>query len=188
MDNAHAPQPFGRPRAAKQLVRKLLDNRWFRLGVVVGIIALVTAGIAIQPSHINNPVPKNIRSSVPYTVYYPDPQKLPPGFSLVANSFRSPQAGVIVFTVAYGHGQNLVFSEQPMASSATLLEFINHYIPLHTTFNTPLGSAQLGAYNNNGALRSVVNLPIIHGPWIIVTAPANINQFDLKQVIVALTS
>jgi len=55
-------------------------------------------------------------------------------------------------------------------------------MPLHTTLNTNVGVATIGALNN----QSVVSLPTNTNAWLLITAPGNTNQDNLKTIIKSL--
>ena len=153
--------------------------------ICVPIILILAAGITyyfIEKNHSNNTLPYPISSQTAgllgYDIYYPNQKLLPPGFNLNKNSFYdSDQA--IIYSVSYGNGQKIVFSDQAKPTSAQLQSFYAKNMPLHSTFNTNIGVATLGAIN----LQSVVSLPTNSNAWLIVTAPGNINQNELRAVI-----
>ena len=112
---------------------------------------------------------------------------MPPGYHLDTASFKSPETGVVLFSVSYGNARSMVFSETAKPSSDVLDKFNSSAIPVHTQINTPYGKAFIGAYGEGKSLRTVASLPITNGPWLIVTAPSDINQDDLSKVLSALT-
>jgi hypothetical protein len=129
-------------------------------------------------------VPKAIQGSVPFSIYYP--ANLPAGYKLDAESFRLAEPGVVLFTVTYGEGRDIVFSQQKRPSSSEMDKFIDSYIPLNTPLDLPLGEARIGAYGTAPNIRTAVSLPIHGGPWIIATAPSDINRDDLIKILESL--
>jgi len=129
--------------------------------------------------HNSSPVPKSISQSVTFPVYYPAPQKLPNGYTLNLNSFKTPVKNGVTYTVSYDNNKQIVFSIQPKPSASELQTFNGNYLPLKTSYQTAVGQAEIGAYN----LKTLVSLPTNSSTWIIITAPSNINQGQLKQVL-----
>lgn len=132
-----------------------------------------------------NPVPKKIQKSVGFSVYYPG--SLPAGYTLDDTSFQLPEPEVVLFTVTYGKSKNLVFSEEQQPSSSDIDKFIRNYLPLNSALQLPLGQAKIGAYGSAPNIRTVLSLPIHHGPWLIVTAPSDVNHDDLVKIVTSLT-
>ncbi|HET7320232.1 MAG TPA: hypothetical protein VFI84_01435 [Candidatus Saccharimonadales bacterium] len=155
-----------------------------RIKVVAGtllIIAMLSIGI-LQIAHTTSPVPKTVAQSVKFPVYYPDPKKLPKGYILDTDSFANPLNQGVQYAVGYDGGKKIVFTVQTKPSDNDLQAFNNSYIPLRIDYKTPLGQAEIGAYQ----LQTLVSVPINNGPWVIITAPGDINPADLKQILLAL--
>lgn len=152
---------------------------------LAALLLIVVAVMLILHGRGGSPVPPAVRQAAGFTVYYPDPAKLPPGYELDRSSFRQADPGVIVYSVTRD-GQRLAVSEEAQPGGSAISDFLKNYIPLHTTFNAKLGQAQIGAYGSHPNLRTVVSLPITKGPWLIMTAPDGTSQADLKQIIQAL--
>lgn len=129
-----------------------------------------------------SPVPKEVAQAVNFPVYYPDPKKLPAGYSLNTGSFSSPVKNGVSYSVSYGSGQKIVFSVQTKPSDNELQSFNGNYIPLRIDYQTPIGQAEIGAYHS----QTLASLPVINGPWIVITAPSDINQDQLKQILNAI--
>ena len=127
----------------------------------------------------SNPVPLSIRQAVSFPVYYPDQQKLPSGYNLNTSSFGLPVNNGVSYSVSYGGGKKIVFSVQAKPSESELQTFNSSYIPLRIEYETSIGQAKIGAYQS----KTLVSLPVMNGPWIIITAPADINQDQLKSVL-----
>jgi hypothetical protein len=130
-------------------------------------------------------VPKKIQQSVDFPIYYPN--SVPRGYVLSVQSFRLAEAGVVLFTVAYGNGKEIIFSEQQQPSSNDMDKFISSYLPLNSVLQVPLGQAKVGAYGSAPNIRTVLSLPVRNGPWIIVTAPSDVSHDDLASILRSLT-
>lgn len=158
---------------------------------LVLIFALVVVGLVIGVHNMlggnASLVPKDIQKSVDFSVYYPDVKKLPAGYTLDTKSFRLADPGVVLFAVTYGDGKNITFSEQRQPSSSDIDKFVGNYIPLNTALQLTLGQAKIGAYGSAPNIRTVASLPIRSGPWLIITAPSNVNHDDLAKVLQSLT-
>lgn len=171
------------PIAPQPRFRKI---RLVQLALIV-VLAAVVGYLLINPtapkqSVYRGVVPQTIARAVNFKVYYPDPAKLPAGYVLDKNSFKNPVKNGVSYAVNYGDGQQLVFSVQPKPSDSELQAFTANYIPLKLDFQTPLGQGAIGAYQ----LKTLASLPIIKGPWVVVTAPGDVNQDNLKQILRSL--
>lgn len=130
----------------------------------------------------NSVVPDSITRSVNFPVYYPDPAKLPSGYTLNRSSFSNPVKNGVYYSASYGNGKKIAFSVQAKPSDSELASFKSSYIPLRIEYGTSVGQAEIGAYQN----KTLVSLPILNGPWIVITAPPDINQEDLKSILSAM--
>jgi hypothetical protein len=160
---------------------------------VSGLILAVLAGVIVfMVIHTNQPqkaavkpagpVPSQIAAAVTYKIYYPDQAKLPAGYVLDRNSFANPVKNGISYSVNYDNDKKIVFSVQIRPSDNELQSFQSNFIPLSIDFQTPLGQGAIGAYHG----QTLASLPIENGPWVVATAPADVNQDNLKQVLRAL--
>jgi hypothetical protein len=132
-------------------------------------------------------VPAEVRKAVQFSVYYPKPNNLPRGFTLNEKTFKLADDGVVVFSVTYGNSQDIVFSEQAKPADEVIEQFIGSTIPVHNQVNTLRGQATIGVSNYGSQQKTIISLPINNGPWLIVTAPADINQDNLRQILQELT-
>lgn len=155
----------------------------FIAGVVLVVVCLLVGWYKISSS--TSVVPKKIQKSVDFSVYYPG--SLPLGYTLDPTSFQLADPEVVLFTVTYGKSKNIVFSEERQPSSGEIDKFISSYIPLNSVVQLPLGQAKIGAYGSAPNIRTVLSLPIHNGPWLIVTAPSDVNHDDLVKIVTSLT-
>lgn len=148
--------------------------------VLIGVlVAVLAAGGSASL------VPKKIQKSVDFPIYYP--ASLPAGYTLDIPSFQLAEAGVVLFTVSDSNGKDIVFSEQQQPSTSDMDKFISSYLPLNSVLQLPLGQAKVGAYGSAPNIRTVLSLPIRNGPWLIVTAPSDVNHDDLASILKSLT-
>jgi len=176
-----SPQPMqftAPPKPPKPSKKPLL----IKLSLIFGSILLIV--VAILGIHSfqqgRKPiVPESITSSVKYSVYYPDPKKLPQGFTLDKQSIRSPAQNGVTYTVLYEKTKKIIFNLQAAATDKELATFRSTYIPKRVSYTTPVGDAEVGASGNS----LLVSIPVSGGPWIVVTAPGDISQDNLKQVL-----
>ena len=150
--------------------------------IVTGLI-IVLAGLVFiyYRNKEQNPIPLGIRQNTPFPIYYPDPKKMPPDYKLDINSLSSRQ-GVVVYAINYKSTKKLVISEEPKLAAADLQYFYAHHLPLHTTLSTSIGTATIGAIGS----QSVTSLPTNDNTWLLITAPSNINESQLKELILSL--
>lgn len=105
---------------------------------------------------------------------------------LDVKSFRLPEEGVVLYTVKYGEGKDIVVSEQEQPSANDIDKFVTAYIPLNTELNLPIGRAKIGAYGTAPNIRTAISLPVKNGPWLIITAPSDISRDDLIHILESL--
>lgn len=186
------PRPVSTGRVPQTISRPASKNHALnKRPILVLIFALVVVGLVIGIHNVfggnTSSVPQEIRRAVDFSVYYPDIKKLPAGYTLDTKSFRLADPGVVLFAVTYDGSKNITFSEQRQPSSSDIDKFVSSYIPLNTTLQLTLGPAKIGAYGSAPNIRTVASLPIRSGPWLIITAPSNVNHDDLAKVLQSLT-
>lgn len=181
---------FINPRSSSE---SHISRKYLYAGFVLVIICagVILVGFAHRPkaksAFASSPVPPAISRAVGFLVYYPASDKLPRGYSLDKKSFiLSPQKNGVAYAVKYGDGNKIEITIQSKPSDSELQSATNNFIPLHNELQTPVGQAEIGAYNNHGQTETFVSLPVTNGPWIIMTAPYDIDQSQLKQVVLAL--
>ena len=168
-------------------LKDINNNRgWYAIGVTI-VIVFIAWLIALISSNSVSPIPKSISSAVSYAVYYPANSRLPVGYSLDKSSIELVNPKVVILVVKYSGNNMVVFNEQANPGASVISQYQTNYIPIHTTVWTPLGNAILGAYNDGHSIKTVASLPVTNGPWIIITAPSNINQTKLKEVLDSMT-
>jgi hypothetical protein len=149
------------------------------LSALLLIIIIGVAGTLAYWGRTASPVPKTISQSVTFPIYYPDPNKLPAGYTLDLRSFSAPVKNGVTYWVNYGKGSRIVFSIQQKPSENELQTFAGNYLPLEIPYQTPVGLAEIGAYN----LKTLVSLPTNGSAWVVITAPPNIDQGQLEQIL-----
>jgi len=157
-------------------------------GIVIIVVALsATIYINQRSNTVYNAIPLSVRDGVSFQIYYPEQSKLPAGYTFNLNSFTHPTNEVLVFSVNYPVNNKIIFSEQAEPSSSQIQNFYANYMPLRNSYQTAEGQAEIGAYKNTGGnLQTLVSLPT-NGTWLIITAPPDITQNQLKQVLSAIT-
>jgi hypothetical protein len=165
-------------RSPMSRLKKALLVIWL-LVVVVGLTIL--GATLFKKSLTSDPVPQSVRNKVSFSVYYPVQAKLPAGYTLKTSSFSATNV-VVVYQVNLPNNQKMVFSIQAKPTTAQLQTFITRYMPLNIPIHTPIGSANLSAFNG----RDFVSLPTNGSAWILITAPLNMNQTKLTDVLDSL--
>lgn len=162
--------------------RKILS---VKLLVISGIVLIILGigGFSIllsrQPANtLPLPVSSQIANKLSFNIYYPNQKLLPEGYFLDKSSFTVTNQ-VLIFSVSNSYNQQLIFSDQAKPSNSIIEEFYTRNIPLNTTLSTDIGLATIGAINT----RTIVSIPTDTNTWIIVTAPGNISQENLIQVL-----
>lgn len=172
------------------LMSKEEDKKFIAKPIVLLLIAcIILAGtitalvLAHSASNSNNPVPKDIRQMVSFPVYYPDAKKMPPNYRLDPQSFSASSQGVVVYSIRYQGIKKVAVSEQRIPSKGDIEYFYTHDLPLHTTLNTSVGIATIGAIGQ----QSVTSLLANKNTWLIITAPATIDKTQLAQLLESMT-
>lgn len=178
-------EPDQQPHSLKPDNKKYPLHRRFILIFVPIILAVLLAAFLYNLHGSTDVVPEKIQKSVPFSIYYP--RNLPAGYTLDEKSFQIPESGVVLFTVTYGDGKSIDFSEQQQPSSGDIDKFVKSYIPLNSVLQLPLGQVKVGAYGAAPNIRTIASVPIHDGPWLIVTAPSDVNHDDLTKLITSLT-
>ena len=182
------------PPKPKKHRRRSLRRVLIIVGLIVLVIGLVGGGAAWWYSHHHKKtqpavavykglVPEAVAKVVNFPVYYPEPKKLPDGYGLSLSSFNISLQKTVVYYVTYGGSKRLIFGVQAAPSDQDLAAFRTTYMQHSVIYQSTLGKAEIGTHND----QAIVSLPLPNGPWIIVTAPLDINYDNLKQVLDALT-
>jgi hypothetical protein len=158
-------------------------SRWpyvaLGLGVVVIVAGLVVWFVTKQPAGtLPYPIPKSEAKQLGFDIYYPSQKLLPNGYNLNKSSFETTNQ-VLIYSVYYGNGKKIVFSNQAKPTNAQIQDFYTRDLPLSTTLQTSIGLATIGAVN----LQTIVSIPTTTNAWLIATAPGDINQQALDKVI-----
>ena len=160
------------------------SKRW--LAVAGLLLAAVLIGLAVWRLTAAGPVPDDIQSAGGSGAYQPDTSKLPAGYTFDNSSIHQADDGVTILTIKGNSGNSVSISQQAQPGKEVIDNFTKTYIPLHTALGTGLGEAQIGASGQSSSLQTIVSLPVKDGPWLIITAPADVSQDDLKQIIESL--
>src|SRR5262249_43557189 len=94
------------------------------------------------------------------------------------NSFKKINNQAIGYAVNYGSNQKLIFTIQVKPSDDEISDFYKDSIPLHINVDTSVGKAAIGVANN----QTIVSLPTKDQSWVLIAAPTDVNQDQLKQV------
>jgi hypothetical protein len=106
---------------------------------------------------------------------------LPSGYVFNVQAISSSNQTVL-YTVGYGHNQKLIFTEQDRPSDIAIKGFYSVHMPLYIPVDTSVGTAALGELNHE----TVISLPTNTNTWILMTAPLNADQSQLKKVVRSL--
>ena len=176
---------------ATKVVRRLKKTSSKLRKIVTALLAIaLIAGIGVAgwlyTHRTISPVPKDVSKKVSFIVYYPDPKKLPAGYTLDITSFSNPQKEAVLYSVKYDNNKKIVFSVQPKPSEDELQNFYSNYIPLRNQLDVSIGHAEIGAYNLKNDLKTMVSLTTKTSTWLIITAPSDVNPDMLNQVLASL--
>ena len=171
------PPPPKKPKKRKKL-------KFILLLLAILILIASSTGTWFYLHRSTSPVPKSIRQSVNFPIYYPDPKKLPAGYNLNQSSFKSINSDAIAYSVSYSNNKKLIFSVQKKPSDNELANFNKQYIPIHRQVLTLVGTATEGVIGS----QTVVSLPANDSnAWIIITGPSDAYATtNLAQVLKAI--
>jgi hypothetical protein len=177
IDSIYAPnQPIVPQKDHKP---KRLKWLFIAIAIVLVIAAAATHHFVTKNNNVLPlPIDKASAQTLGFDIYYPNQKLLPEGYVLDKKSFYYSNQ-TIIYSVIYGNNQKIIFSDQVKPSSADLQDFNAKNIPLHTTENTSIGTATLGAIGS----QSIASLPTKTNAWLIITAPGDINQQVLDKVL-----
>jgi hypothetical protein len=176
-NNAHST-PLKRP--TRRLFGKGRQRLFFSATILIIVCLLASYWIKGASGHAN-PVPKSIKQSVDFPVYYPRQDKLPMDYKLDSDSFVKLTADVVSYSVSSA-SDRLVFTVQKKPSDNEINSFNSQRIPIHIEFNTSVGKAEMGVIGK----QTVVSLPTTDKSWIIITGPEKIDQNKLEKVLKSL--
>lgn len=166
------------PLRHKRLFKRRKYKKFIFIFTIVILAGAGGVGGWYYKNRTKSPVPTAIQQSINFPIYYPDSKKLPTGYSLDTGSFSKGQ-GAVIYKINYGKNQHIIVSVQQKPSDQAIKSFDTKYIPLHTDITTAIGTAKIGAIDTH----AVVSLPTSGNSWLLMTAPSDINQNQLKQVI-----
>lgn len=147
-------------------------------------IAILAVLVIARKNHTPAPpavVPQHIAQSVSFPVYYPDPQELPSEFMLDRGSFSAANQAV-VYSVVYDTNKTIAFTVQEKPSENDLKTFYVNQLPLRNEIKVPAGTAAVGVLNN----QTLVSLPTNENAWLLITAPLDVNQDHLQELLGAI--
>lgn len=175
-----APEHSGRSEDQSKLSRPIASRRLVILfAMVVGLVAIISAGVIYQRNRQINRLPETIVSQATFPLY--SPAKLPPGFKLNTNSF-SATSQVVTFSITYEDNKKLIVSQQPTPSEFDFEKFYMNSLFGAKEVLTPLGKAVIGQIKD-ATFASVVT----DRTWIIINAPAGLPADQMEQVVKSFT-
>jgi hypothetical protein len=168
------------PRGERRF--RLWRSPVFRIRAIALILIFLIAvgGTIFSVVHHTSPISEVIKKQVKFDVYYPDPAKIPAGYSVDYSDISvTPQA--LIYTIN-GHALLKLFvSEQTKPPEVQLHYFYTNQMQLHTDIKTNVGTAAVGAI---GA-QTVVSLPTNTNTWLLISANQPETAASLRQILVA---
>lgn len=158
-----------------------MARKWQLLILILGIALIASGGIFFVMRDAN-PIPKGIRSSATFPLFYPT--KLPANWQIDTNSF-SQAASVVLFRVVdtANASRGVSISIQPQQESFDTDRFYKQTLAKSTQFTTALGQAAIGESEMGTRVGSIVT----GDSWILVTAPINsASNADIRTILTSL--
>lgn len=153
------------------------------LGIsIVLAIALASLAAFLYFSRDKNPIPKNIRSSTTFPLYYPE--KVPQGWAIQKTSFTKT-ADVVMYRITnIDNPQKAVsISIQPQPKAFNFDKFYRETLAKSTQFTTGLGLAAIGEGENGYKIGSIST----GDSWILITSNSNhVANSDLRALLSSL--
>lgn len=143
---------------------------------VPACLLLLAVGFGVYYEFIaaHDPIPKNIRSQVSFTLYYP--KSLPPGWSINKSSYYVDTSDQVVGYNLQGPNGNLNLSIQPVPKSFNFNDFYTKRLTGTIQFLTPLGQGAIGKSNDKyvGSLETTSS-------WVLATpGSGGVSQADIQ--------
>jgi hypothetical protein len=149
--------------------------------VAVSLLLGIGTGLAWLYLIPHNPVPANIRKSVPFKIYYPDQRHLPKGYLLDPKSFTS-NGKAVVYHIYGPNKYDITISQQQRASDADIAKFYAAVMPHRTKLGTALGDAQVGTIGQ----MNVVSLTPTGQTWVLMSVPTDMQVSTLQDIVKTL--
>jgi hypothetical protein len=190
------------PQQAAPAPSRPVKGRFAMVQIVAGSIALIAIlaaaiffGTQYQKNHYS-PAARAVAAAkksgnIDFPVYYPEEAKMASGYTFDLSSIKQPQEGILLYEVDYSTGKKIIITEQKRPSDSEIQNFYANFIPIRVKMSTKFGTAEVGAHsiNSKGSPKTVVSLPMndsTAGPWLLITAPYDVNQDQLRQVLNSL--
>jgi hypothetical protein len=168
------------------VVKRKLRPRWnpgfqIRTVALVLICLLAVSATIFSLVHHTSPISEVIKKQVKFDVYYPDPTKIPAGYSVDYSDISvTPQA--LIYTINGPALLKLFVSEQTKPPEVQLHYFYTNQMQLHTDVKTNVGTAAVGAIR----AQTVVSLPTNTNTWLLISANHSETAASLRQILVSL--
>lgn len=141
------------------------------------IIIAVSLAITFVFLIPHDPIPKNIRSQVSFTLYYPN--KLPAGWSLDKTSFYADTNDQVVGYRLKGPSGNLGVTIQPVPKNFSYNDFYTRRLSYTVQFLTPLGQGAVGT-----AEGQLIGSLVTTNSWVLTSSNStNIKSTDIQSII-----
>jgi hypothetical protein len=173
---ATPPAPENKPRYPAPKIKREKKKLLIIFAVLL-VLASAAAYLLLKPA--KSPIPPDIKKSVSFPIYYPDPAQLAPGYSLQLSSFQVREKALLYSVTYAGNQKKLVISETAKPTPDVINFFLTQRIPLHYELHTPVGTASVGAIGS----QTVISLVANDKTWLIITGPANLLQKQLEPVL-----
>jgi hypothetical protein len=169
-----------------KMPRSRANRRIFILTCLATVILAGSLGFLFltrkaAPTPRPSVVPTSITKQAHFLVPYPDPLKLPHGYSLDLNSFSGTDQAV-VYSASYDQDKKIAFTVQKKPSDDELRAFYANQIPIRNEVKVSAGMAAIGVLNN----QTFASLPTEGDSWLLITAPKDIDPNDLKKILQAI--
>lgn len=162
-------------------------RRWLIIGAVTVVVVGGATGGALwvrqnQIKKANSCLfPAAIQEQVSnLTLFCPNPKRLPKGMS--ADLAGASAGGGAVIYIVHDGAATISISQQKQPTDSQLNTFTANVIPLYITLPTALGTARIGATQN----QSLASLPTKQQTWMLVATPKNYSIDRLSALLKSL--
>ena len=143
--------------------------------ILAGLVGLASAIIMLALKGPTSPLSADITSQVNFPIYYPNPKKIPPGYSYVKDSAHI-QHSTLFFQIK-NQDKTILFSEQ--SSPATTLGLSS--LVGFEAFEAPIGTVYAGQQKTGPT--ALIQTPKI---LISITGSADVSQDVVSTIAKAL--
>jgi hypothetical protein len=163
---------FGRDSEGNNPLKKPL-----LYGAICFVVAIGATGAYYTFFVPHDPIPKNIRSQVNFSLYYP--KTLPQNWILDKSSFYTDASSQVVGYLLRGPHGNLNITIQPVPKTFNFTDFYTKRLSNTVQFLTPQGQGAIGKASNQ-----LVGSLVTPSSWVLASpSSSGVTQADIQTAL-----